>query len=196
LLHKIFDVLVEFGPLGVFLLAILDSVGVPLPGGTDVLMFIVAVKSPSQAYWTAAIAIIGSLIGNTTLFWGARGGGNRFIKTVPAPGKPGRFREWFARYGMVTVFVPALLPFPPLPLKVFVISAALLRTPFREFLAVVFVARVIRYGGEAYLGVQLGENGAQAYLRNNAFALVGVALALALALVLLIKLNDRRKPVM
>jgi membrane protein DedA with SNARE-associated domain len=180
--------------MGVFVLATLDSFGIPIPGGTDFLIFFIAAKSPEQAYWTALIALIGSLIGNMALFSAARGGGKRFINTVPDPSKPQRFRHWFGRYGMVTVFIPAMLPFPPLPLKVFVISAALLRTRFRQFLGVVLLARVIRYGGESYLGIQLGEDGAQVFLKHNAFALIGVALALALALGLVVKLNDRRKP--
>ena len=76
----------------------------------------VAYKSPDRAYFTAAMAVAGSLGGNIRCFWLSRHGVRRFFKP-PEPAKPGRFREWFDRYGLVTVFIPALLPIP-LPLKV------------------------------------------------------------------------------
>ena len=51
--------------------------------------------------------------------------------------------------------MPAVLPIP-LPLKVFVISAGVLRTALARFIAVVVVARTIRYFGLAWLGISLG----------------------------------------
>ncbi len=192
MLHKIADALIAFGPPGVLLLALLDSIGVPLPAAMDALLLLVAWKTPDRAYLTAALATFGSLIGNIALFMAARGGGRRLIKSIPEPGKPHRFREWFHRYGLVTVFIPAMFPIIPLPLKVFVISAGVLHTRFSRFLGVILLARVIRYFGEAYIGVQLGEH-AQYFLQHNAFAIVGAAIGLAAAMFLAIKLNDRRR---
>jgi membrane protein DedA with SNARE-associated domain len=110
----------------------------------------------------------------------------------PDPDKPRKFREWFERYGLVTVFIPALVPVPPLPLKAFVISAGVMRTPFSQFLAVVLAARMLRYFGEAYLGVRLGQD-AHGFLLRNGWTMTGVTLALALVLFALIWLNDRRR---
>lgn len=188
--HKILAATVAFGPWGVFLLGILDSVGVPVPGGMDFLVVLVAWKNPQRAYFTAFLAVAGSMIGNVSLFQISRQGGRRFLR-MPQPGRPQRFRAWFHRYGLVTVFIPALLPIP-LPLKVFVISAGVFHTRFSEFLAVVLVARLIRYFGEAYLGVRLGRD-AQLFLTHNGWTLTGIGLGLTFALVLLIKLSDRRR---
>jgi len=192
LLHHVADALIAYGPPGVFLLALLDSLGVPLPATVDALLLVVAWKTPDRAYLTAGLAIAGSLIGNIGLFWAARGGGRRWVNAVPEPGKPQRFRYWFARYGLITVFIPAMFPFVPLPLKVFVISAGVLHTRFSTFLTVILLARVIRYFGLAYIGIQLGEN-AQHFLEHNAFTIVGVALAFAFALVLAVKLKTGRQ---
>jgi membrane protein YqaA with SNARE-associated domain len=191
LLHTLSEALVRFGPSGVFLLAVLDSSGVPMPAAMDILVMFVAYKSPDRAYFTAAMAVLGSLGGNLALFLLSRHGVRRFFKP-PMPGKPGRFREWFDRYGLVTVFIPALLPVPPLPLKAFVISAGVLRTPLAQFAAVILVARVIRYFGEAYLGIRLGL-GAQDYVKHNAWTLTGVAVGLALVMVLLLRMAERRR---
>jgi membrane protein YqaA with SNARE-associated domain len=191
LLHHLVDALKAYGPWGVFVLALLDSAGIPVPAAMDFLLLGIGWQSPNQAYFAAVLATVGSLVGNAGLFWAARGGARRWVKAVPEPDKPQRFRAWFRRYGLVTVFIPALFPIIPLPLKVFVISAGVLHSQPTRFLAVILLARVIRYFGLAYLGIQLGEN-AGYFLRHNAFAITGVAVGVALGLVLLIKLNDRR----
>jgi membrane protein YqaA with SNARE-associated domain len=190
LLQHLKVALIAFGPLGVFLLAALDSCGVPLPGAMDVSLIYVAWHSPKLAYWTALMAVLGSLCGNVGLFLASRHGVRRFFKQ-PEPDKPQKFRQWFERYGLVTVFIPALVPVP-LPMKPFVVSAGVMRTHFGQFLAVVVVARMIRYCGEAYLAVRLGQD-AQGFLVRNGWTLTAVALALAFALFALIWLNDRRR---
>ncbi len=192
MLHHITDTLVAFGPLGVLLLALLDSAGIPMPAVLDFLLILVAVKSPDRAWLTASMATVGSLAGNLTLFLAARSGGRRWIK-VPSPEKPQKFRRWFRRFGLVTVFIPAAVPLIPLPLKVFVVSAGVLHTGFLQFLAVILLARVCRYFGEAYLGMKLGEEGAKAFLIGNKWTLAGVGAAVALAFYLFVRLNDRRR---
>jgi membrane protein DedA with SNARE-associated domain len=190
LLQHLKDALIAFGPLGVFLLAVLDSCGVPLPGAMDVSLVYVAWHSPALAYWTAFMAVLGSLVGNVGLFLAARHGVRRFVKDRD-PEKPRKFRQWFERYGLITVFIPALVPVP-LPMKPFVISAGVMRTNLGQFLAVVLIGRFVRYFGEAYLGVQMGED-AQGFLLRNGWTLTAVALALAFVLFALIWLNDRRR---
>jgi membrane protein YqaA with SNARE-associated domain len=182
--------LIAYGPWGIFLLGIFDSAGVPIPAALDALLIFISWKSPEHAWMTAVLVTLGSICGNIGLFLAARFGGRRFVK-APEPGGQQRFRNWFARYGLVTVFIPATLPIP-LPLKVFVISAGVLHTRFWQFVLVVFLARVIRYFGEAYLGMKLGQD-AQGFLARNAWTLAGVALALGFAMYLLIWLNDRRR---
>ena len=78
------------------------------------------------------------------------------------------------------------------PLKVFVISAGAMHTPLSRFLGVVSLARVIRYFGEAYLGVRLGED-AHGFLIHNGWNIAGVAVAIALVLLGLIRWRDRRR---
>ena len=95
----------------------------------------------ATTWFTAAMAVGGSLAGNCGLFFAARHGFRRFVKP-PAPGRPQRFRGWFHRYGLVTVFIPALLPIP-LPLKIFVISAGILHTPASHFVGVILLARAV-----------------------------------------------------
>src|SRR5262245_24739223 len=194
-LTKVSAALLAYGPWGVFALAILDSMGIPLPAGVDVLLLGVAASSshsPKTAYLTALIAVTGSVGGNAALFLAARQGKRLVSKSEPPPGKRKRFREWFQRYGLLTVFFPAVVPIIPLPLKVFVVSAGVFHTPFGRFITVIAIARLIRYLSLACLGLQLGLD-AQGFLTHNGWRLAGVALVLAALLVLVMSRLDRRK---
>jgi len=190
-LAKFAALLQTYGPWGVFCLALLDSMGIPIPGGTDLLLLGISVESVharSRAYLAALVALIGSLIGNVILFQAAKHG-RRLVSKKDA--EPGKFQGWFRRYGLLTVFVPAVVPIVPLPLKVFVISAGAFRTAFGRFVAVILVARVIRYFGVAYLGLQLGAD-ARGFLIRNGWTLVGVAIALVFLLYVAMRWSEGR----
>ena len=194
-LHHLNTTLQAYGPWGIFVLAIIDSMGVPLPAAIDALMITFGATNaltPYRAVAAATLAVFGSLIGNSILFNAVRHGRRLFTAKESEPGKRQKFQEWFRRYGMLTVFVPAVTPVIPLPLKVFVISAGAFRTPFTRFLAILLLARVIRYFGLAYLAVKLGQD-AQGFLTRNGWTLAGVALVLAFALFFVMRAAERRK---
>ena len=189
---KIAAALITFGPWGVFLLGFIDSLGIPLPATMDALLILVAVKASQRAYFTALMAVLGTTGGSITLFLAVRHGRRLFLKGEPPPGRRQRFERWFDRYGMLTVFIPAVVPVLPLPLKVFVVSAAALKTPFSKFLVVILLARVIRYFGEAYLGIQLGAD-AQTFLVRHIWMILGIVLAVAGAAYVAIGVIERRR---
>ena len=85
-----------------FLLSIIDSMGVPLPAAMDALVLGVAAGSahePSHAYLTAFLAVLGSVGGNVFLFQAARHGGRLLRSPEPQPGKRQRFRNGSAATG-------------------------------------------------------------------------------------------------
>src|ERR1035441_9526584 len=144
-------------------------------------MLTVAVDAPQRAYLIALMAVIGSSVGSIALFLAARHGRKFFTKGELTSARGQKFQQWFDRYGLLTVFVPAVTPIVPLPLKVFVVSAGGLRPRTSRFLVVLLAARIIRYFGEAYLGVQLGKD-VEPFLRRNGWPLGGAVLAMALGL--------------
>ena len=186
------DVLVAWGPLGILLLAVLDSSGVPVAGVFDALLILIAVKRPDVAWLCAGLAVLGSTVGNTVLYWMAQKGGRRFMEKAAPEGRAAKFQIWFRRYGMVTVFVPALVPIP-LPLKLFVISAGVLGTSCSEFIGVVLLARFLRYFGEAWLGIRLGQDSSK-FITSHGLDFLAGAVLLALALYGFILWRDRRVP--
>ena len=188
LFHTLLAALVAFGPLGLLVISFADSLGIPVATGLDALIILIAVKAPQNAYVAAAAALVGSLAGNALLFSIARRGGARYLERSGNPQRVARFRSWFDRYGLVTIFIPALLPIP-LPLKLFVICAGALQTGVRPFLTVVALARTVRFGSDAWLGTTLGTQSGD-FLKQHSWHFAGAALFLLIGLFSLIRLND------
>ncbi len=147
--------LLSWGPQGLFLLAILDSAGLPVIGGVDALLIALAMSSPATAYVAAVCALAGSLIGSSILFAIARKGGEVLLARHISGKRGARLHSWFERYGLVTVFIPALSPLP-LPMKVPVFCAGALEVRWSYFLGVLGGARFIRYFALAYLSSRYG----------------------------------------
>ena len=155
-------------------------------GGVDAILVFIAIVNHAQAYWAAAAAVAGSLIGCLILFLIARKGGEAYLARHMIGTREARFRAWFHEYGLVTVFVPAFVPIP-LPLKVFIVSAGALEESVTAFCIVMLLARVPRYLFLAWLGVRLGQQ-TLPYLRHHAWELALLALGLFAVLYLLIRI--------
>lgn len=136
-------------------LAVLDSTGLPIVGGVDALLISLAAHDPQQAYLSALCAIAGSVGGSLILFEIARKGGEVLLTKHVRSKTGARLHVLFQRYGLMTVFIPAISPFP-LPMKVPVFCAGALQVRRIYFLTVVGSARVIRYFTLAYLGHRYG----------------------------------------
>lgn len=190
-MRKFVDMLIGWGPLGVFAFALLDSAGVPLVGGVDALLLTVSVLRPEVAFLSAIAAILGSLLGSWFLFSLARKGGEAYLNRHTITPRGRRWRDWFQHYGLITVFIPALLPIP-LPLKVPILCSGALGVSRRAFLGVLAAARIPRYVGLAWLGRQLGDN-AGAWLRAHAWHIVIFAAALVMILFGIVWWKGRRR---
>jgi membrane protein YqaA with SNARE-associated domain len=183
--------LVSWGPMGLFLVGLIDGAGLPNPSGPDILLLIFATAVPTQALLGAACVTAGSLIGSFFLYSIARKGGEAYLERHTMSPRGRRLREWFQHYGLVTVFVPGLVPIP-MPLKLFVICAGGFSISRVAFVATLAAARIPRYFALAWLGMQLGENSTQ-WLKDHKWEFLWFALGLFGALFCLIKVVDYRK---
>ena len=186
------QLLVSWGPLGVFVLSLVESVGIPNPGGTDALLLLVDIERPSVAMLCAILATLGSLMGSAIFYEIVRKGGDKFLARYTVSPRGQRFRAWTHRYGMVTVFISALLPIPILPLKAFAACGCAMGVSRTRFMLVMAAARLPRYIGLAYLGAKLGEN-STVWIKGHTWHMGIVALALFGALYALLKWNDRTR---
>ncbi len=171
------------------MLAILDSTGMPLVGGVDLLVAGVAAANHSAAWAAAGLAVLGSLAGSYALFYIARKGGEAYLARFTSAGRGARFKTWFDRYGLVTVFVPAAVPIP-MPMKVFVLSAGALEVSPVWFGVVLLAARIPRYFIIAWLGTRLGPQ-TLPFLKTHIGALVLIAVVLCVLFFAIIRVADR-----
>jgi uncharacterized membrane protein YdjX (TVP38/TMEM64 family) len=189
-MHHLGEVLISWGPIGLMILAALESAGPPTPAGTDFVLVFLAAARPADWLLCAVLTMVGSLSGSLVFFEIVRRGGERFLRRYTATGRGARFRGWFQRYGLLTVFISALLPVPILPFKVFVTCAGAMGVSRLRFMTVLAAARIPRYLGLAFLGAQLGEQ-SWPWVKGHMWHMLGVAVFLFTSLYLLIRWMDR-----
>jgi membrane protein YqaA with SNARE-associated domain len=190
LFKEFITTLQSYGPLGVLLLTFIDSAGIPVTVALDGFLIYLCVVSPENALWATICAVVGSAAGNVVLYWIARKGGEKYLAKQDEGRGVSKFSHWFHRYGLLTVFVPALVPIP-MPMKAFVILSGVFSISLGPFLATVLVARVLRYGTEAWLGVAMGNNAAL-FIKEHVWHLAGFAVGLFAVLYLIARVIDRK----
>jgi len=143
------------GPPGVFLVAFLDASFLSLPEVGDLLVVTSGMRDP-KAGWTAALmAATGSLAGSSVLWFVGRRGGEKLLSRWFSAARVEQARSAFARWDLMAVAVPAILP-PPVPLKAFVVAAGVFRVSFERFASSLFLARGLRYALWAVVGIVYG----------------------------------------
>ena len=172
-LANVSEYLVTLGPAGLFGVALLDSVFVPMPGGPDAVMLLLSTERPSWMPVYALSAIAGSVIGCLILYYISRRAGRKALDKFP-PSKQKRVKELVDRYDVLSVLVPCVLP-PPFPFKLFVVTAGVFRLNVWRFTAAIAVGRAFRYFLEGFFAVRYGER-AGALLAQH-YPAVGLGLA-------------------
>lgn len=164
----------EFGGLGLFVIAALDSSFLSFPQVNDLLVIYLSIRHPERMPYYAGMSTLGSLAGCLMLYAVARKGGEMFLRRRFNEARVDRVMALSQRFGLLAVVVPALLP-PPTPFKLFVlIAGAAAVAPWRFALAIL-VGRGARYFGQGYLAVRYGERAIDMVQQHGA----RVALALA-----------------
>lgn len=181
-LEKLLEWLIAYGWLGLFGISLVDSVGVPLPGGPDAAMILLTANANVMMPVYALAATAGSTIGCTLLYLAARRAGLAALKRV-APEKRDRIENLLGRYDMIAVMVPAVLP-PPFPFKPFVLSAGVFKFKVARFVVAIFIGRAIRFLIEGWLAIRFGEEAGGLIRRKGltVLAVVGIIVVAVLAL--------------
>ena len=185
------DMLVAWGPFGIFAAALIESAGVPSPSGTDALILLVTIARPDSWILSGLLAVVGSLIGSVIFHGIVSAGGEKLLAKKTSSPRGQKIKAWVERYGMASVFVCALVPLPFMPLKVMAICACGLGVTRGRYLAVMAAARLPRYVAIAYLGAQLGGN-ANAWLRSHLWHMGALAVGLLAGIYLLLKASDKQ----
>jgi membrane protein YqaA with SNARE-associated domain len=184
----IWGALKPLGAWGVFAIAGIDGMGIPLPGAVDVVVATYVYNKPLMAWWYVIVASLGSLLGCLVLYFIGYQGGEVLLRKRMSPEKFERTRQSFEKHRLLALMFPAMLP-PPFPFKVFVLSAAVFEMKLSHFVAAIFAGRLIRFSILAILTIKFGPQFVQfmgTTIRQH-FGIVILGLAVLTAIALLMK---------
>jgi membrane protein YqaA with SNARE-associated domain len=172
-LTKLSHWLVSFGPFGLFTIAFLDSVLIPMPGGVDAVLLLLSASRPSWMFIYVAAATVGSTAGCFVLYRVSRRAGHKALARF-SESKRKRVKDLIDRYDVLSVLVASVLP-PPFPFKLFVVSAGVFRLNALRFTLAVMSGRIFRYLLEGYLAARYGEHAKE--ILAQYYPSIGIGLA-------------------
>jgi membrane protein YqaA with SNARE-associated domain len=172
-LEAVKDALLGLGPMGMILIATLDSSLLSIPEINDVIVVTRVLHNPEEALYWPLLAATGSVLGCLLLYTLARAGGEAFLRRRFSPERVRRVERFYAQYGILALLIPALCP-PPTPFKIFVATAGALRYPRGKFVATILLARSTRYYVEGILALFYGRSVLH-FMREH-----GIAIALGI----------------
>jgi|ERR1051326_959874 membrane protein YqaA with SNARE-associated domain len=154
----------------------LDSSLLSLPEINDYLVVARCYTHPRTAFIFPLFPALGSVLGCLLLYTILRRGGRAVLHRRFRMDHVLRVETAYARFGILALAIPALLP-PPMPFKIFVATAGALQFPRRRFLLTIMVARLVRYYTEGTLAVFYGERVLR-FLKDNGSLMVSIVAGL------------------
>ena len=163
------------GPV-MILIGALDSSLLSLPEVNDYLVVARCYTHPRTVFFFPMFAAVGSVLGCFLLYTILSRGGRAVLHRRFNPEHIQRVERAYARFGILALAVPALLP-PPMPFKIFVATAGALQFPRRRFLLTILLARSLRYYAEGTLAVFYGERVLR-FSKDNGIVIISVVAGL------------------
>jgi membrane protein YqaA with SNARE-associated domain len=164
ILHRISQFLALMGLPGLMAISFLDSAVMPLSGGPDAVVLLLAWQSPTLALVAAAVGALGSALGCLVLYaFGMRSGEKALARFSP------RRIEWvkgkMKRNGLWAIILAVVAP-PPFPTKLVILAAGVFRFKKARLAGAVFAGRFFRYAAVAFLGAQAGFRTSEVIIDN------------------------------
>jgi membrane protein DedA with SNARE-associated domain len=189
--------IMSLGGLGVLLLALGDSSFVSVPEGNDFLIVLLSAGgSWGHMTYFVGLTIIGSVIGCQALYMLGKKGGNPILRRRFDQVRIDHAENLYKKYGMFSILIPSIIP-PPMPFKLFVLSAGVFRMNQASFMTAVIIGRTLRYSAWGILAVIYGDS-IKNFVQNN-LKMVGSVLlgcfALTLVTILVFYLLKKKQSV-
>jgi membrane protein YqaA with SNARE-associated domain len=176
--HFIVHVPIYVAGPSMILIGALDSSLLSLPEVNDYLVVARCYTHPRAVFFFPMFAAIGSVIGCLLLYTILSRGGRAVLHRRFRLEHVERVERAYARFGILALAVPALLP-PPMPFKIFVATAGALQFPRRRFLLTILLARSLRYYVEGTLAVFYGERVLR-FSKDNGLIIISIVAGLLL----------------
>jgi membrane protein YqaA with SNARE-associated domain len=141
------------GGWGLLLLAVIDSIAIPIP--LDALVASYVYSLPHKAWLYCIAAAVGSAVGSLVPYALGRAGGELFLLKRIDESRLQRIRDRFEKQEFLALMVPAILP-PPTPFKLFVFSAGVFEMKVLDFLLAITSGRLIRFAAVSVLTIIFG----------------------------------------
>lgn len=169
----------------------LDSSLLSLPEINDYLVVMRCYSDPKSVFYFPLFAAAGSVIGCFILYAIMRRGGQAVLRRRFRREHLEHVERAYARFGFLTLAVPALLP-PPMPFKIFVATAGALEYPRWRFIITIMIARGLRYTVEGALAIYFGRHVLEFIRDYGLLILLGVMGACAAGLFVYFAFNRRK----
>lgn len=189
--HNVISLPLYYAAPAMVLIGALDSSLLSLPEINDYLVVGRCYKYPGAVFYFPLFAAAGSVLGCWLLYSIMRRGGQALLRKRFKPESIQRVEQAYARFGVLAIAIPAILP-PPLPFKIFVATAGTLEYPRWKFLVTVMIARSFRYYVEGVLAVFYGRR-VLLFLKDNGLAILSIVAAAAVVAFLVYAIVNRRK---
>ncbi|MBC8030465.1 MAG: VTT domain-containing protein [Pyrinomonadaceae bacterium] len=180
--HYVISVPLYIAAPAMVLIGALDSSLLSLPEINDYLVVGRCYKYPTAVFYFPLFAAVGSVLGCWLLYSIMRRGGQAVLRKRFKPESIERVERAYARFGVLAIAIPAILP-PPLPFKIFVATAGTLEYPRWKFLLTVMIARSFRYYVEGLLAVYYGQR-VILFMKDNGLLILSVVAAAAVVALL------------
>src|SRR5256885_13554321 len=176
--HHVISLPLYYAAPAMIVIGALDSSLLSLPEINDYLVVGRCYKYPSAVFYFPLFAAAGSVLGCWLLYSIMRRGGQALLRKRFAPENIQWVEEKYARFGILAIAIPAILP-PPLPFKIFVATAGTLEYPRWKFLVTVMIARSVRYYVEGVLAVFYGRR-VLLFMKDNGLVIISIVATLLL----------------
>src|SRR5512140_1266846 len=130
-IERVGQYLVYLGVPGVFLIALLDSAAIPMVGGPDAVLLLIAWHNPSQAPFAVLAAALGSTLGCLILYRIGMAGGKAALSRF-SQAKRDRVQKLMEKNTGWALFMSVTMP-PPFPTKPLILAAGVFRIPVISF---------------------------------------------------------------
>ena len=188
----ILGLLKVLGIWGPFVIAFADSALLGMPVDFIVATYVYQDRGRLLLYIT--MASLGSALGSIPLYIIGYLGGEKLLRKRIPEDRFLKIHRSFEQHEFWALMFPGMLP-PPMPFKIFVLSAAVFEMRFRDFLVAIFAGRFVRFLVLAMLVLRFGPQIVQALggLFKRHFYWVAALLVGAVLLWLLLRSRQARQ---
>lgn len=173
--ESISEIFLQYGPLGLFSLALLDSFILPLP--PFFLQMAMSLVQPSNALFYATVAFAGSIAGAPIGYFLGKVLGKPLMHKLIAPKWVNLASEKFTQNGDAAVMIGS---FTPIPFKVFTILSGVFGFSLYKLIFYAILGRGIKFYAIGFLFYFYGQHAKELLDQYLELSLMAVAVVMAI----------------